>query len=52
MTHNERLKFMRQWLKDLNDIYPDENKKEIECLSCAIKECHKNVSRQGSKKRH
>lgn len=50
MTHNERLKFMRQWLKDLNDIYPDENKKEIECLSWAIKECHKNVSRQESKK--
>jgi hypothetical protein len=49
MTHKERLKFMREWLKDLNDIYPEENKKEIECLGWAIKECHKNESRRESK---
>ena len=52
MTHQERLKFMRDWLKDLNNIYPDENKKEIECLSWAIKECHKNESRRESKKNY
>lgn len=48
MTHSERLKFMRQWLKDLNNIYPDENKKEIECLNWAIKECQRNVNKKAS----
>lgn len=41
MNHNERLRFMRAWLKDLNDIYPKDNQKEIECLSLAIKQCQK-----------
>ena len=52
MTHKERLKFMREWLKDLNNIYPEENQKEIECLGWAIKECQKNESRREDKNRN
>ena len=48
MTHNERLKFMRRWLDGLKNTYPDENKREIECLSWAIKECQRNVNRKES----
>lgn len=51
MTHSERLKFMREWLKTLNDTYPDEHKKEIECLGWAIKECQRNVNKKASEGR-
>ena len=51
MNHDERLKFMRLWLKDLNNIYPKDNQKEIECLSCAIKQCQKNVDSKRDKQR-
>ena len=51
MTHSERLKFMREWLKTLNDTYPDEHKKEIECLGWAIKECQRNVNKKTSEGR-
>ena len=43
MNNNERLKFMREWLFDLNRYYPEKNKNEIECLNWAIKQCQKNV---------
>ena len=46
MTPQERLKFMREWVKDLNDTYPEENKNAIECLNWAIKQCQKNVDRK------
>lgn len=49
MEHNKRLLFMREWLKELNK-YPEENKKEIECLGWAIKQCQKNVDKIKSKK--
>lgn len=44
MTPEQRLKFMRGWLKDLSD-FPEKNKNEIECLNWAIKQCQKNVDR-------
>ena len=50
MTHNERLSFMRDWLTNLQLYYPEEHKKEIECLSWAIKQCKKNVDRKRDKK--
>lgn len=46
MDNNERLKFMRDWLKDLQTTNPEDNKKEIECLGWAIKQCKKNVDRK------
>ena len=57
MTHAERLKFMRRWLKDLNnaDVDDGEGRREIEkekeCLSWAIKECQKSVDRKVAEKR-
>lgn len=52
MNHNERLKFMREWLKDLKNIFPEDNQKEIECLSWAIKQCQKNVDRKRDKEKN
>lgn len=49
MTHTERLRFLREWLKELNATYPDENQKKIECLGWAIKECEKSESRRASR---
>lgn len=61
MDNNERLKFMREWLKELECyspkdtyIYREEDKqtrKKIECLGWAIKQCHKNVDRKRDKDR-
>lgn len=51
MTHNERLSFMRDWLANLKLYYPEENKKEIECLGWAIKQCMKNVDRKRDKEK-
>lgn len=51
MNHNERLKFMRDWLEDLKNIYPEDNQKEIECLGWAIKQCQKNVDRKRDKEK-
>ena len=48
MNHDERLKYMRAWLRDLKTIFPEDNKKEIECLSWAIKQCQKNVNKKRS----
>lgn len=56
MDNNERLKFMREWLKELEDcspkgtyIYREEYKrmrKKIECLGWAIKRCQQSVDRK------
>ena len=51
MDVNDRLKFMRLWLNDLKNIDPEENKKEIECLGWAIKQCQKNVDRKRDKEK-
>lgn len=51
MNHNERLKYMRDWLKYLENIHPEENKREIECLGWAIKQCQKNVDRKRDKEK-
>lgn len=51
MAPQERLKYMREWLKHLNDTYPEDNKKKIECLNWAIKQCQKNVDRNRDSKR-
>ena len=48
MNHSERLKYMRDWLKDLENTCPEEIKK-AECLSWAIKQCQKNVDRKRDK---
>lgn len=46
----QRLSFMRSWLKKLNE-FPEENKREIECLGWAIKNCQKNVDKKRSEMR-
>lgn len=51
MAPQERLEFMRDWLKDLNNTYPENHKKEIECLNWAIKQCQKNVDSKRDKQR-
>ena len=51
MNHSEKLKFMRDWLEDLKNIYPEDNQKEIECLGWAIKQCQKNVDRKRDKEK-
>ena len=51
MNVDDRLRFMRNWLKDLNRLYPEEHRKEIECLGWAIKQCQKNVDRNRDKKK-
>lgn len=51
MMPEQRLKFMREWLNDLNRYYPEEHKNEIECLNWAIKQCQKNVDRNRDKKK-
>lgn len=51
MNVDDRLRFMRNWLKDLNNFYPEDNQKKIECLSWAIKQCQKNVDRNRDKKK-
>lgn len=51
MTHKERLSFMRDWLATLQLYYPEKSKKEVECLSWAIKQCQKNVDRKRDKER-
>lgn len=48
MTHQERLKVMREWVKELKTTQPQENKK-IESLNWAIKICLKHVSKKSSK---
>lgn len=45
MNNDKRLKFMRDWLKDLQTVLP-ENDKKIECLSWAIKKCQSSVNRK------
>lgn len=56
MDNNERLKFMREWLKEL-ESYSFENtymrseeeksiRKKIECLGWAIKRCQQSVDRK------
>jgi len=61
MDNNERLKFMREWLKELEDCSPKDTyscreedkrmRKKIECLGWAIKQCRKNVDRKADKER-
>lgn len=51
MNVDDRLKFMRDWLKDLKNILPEDNQKEIECLGWAIKQCQKNLDRNRDKKK-
>lgn len=61
MDNNERLKFMREWLKELEGCYPKDTyiyreddkcmRKKIECLGWAIKQCRKNVDRKADKER-
>ena len=46
----QRLRFMRSGLKKLNE-FPEENKREIECLGWAIKNCQKNVDKKRSEMR-
>lgn len=50
MNVDDRLKFMRDWVKYVNDTYPEENQKKIECLNWAIKQCQKTLDRNRSKK--
>ena len=48
MDNNERLKFMREWLKEL-EYYSVEDKhfrKKVECLGWAIKRCQQSVDRK------
>lgn len=52
MNVDDRLKFMRDWVKELNKIYPEEHQKEIECLNWAIKQCQKNVDSNRDKKKN
>ena len=49
MIPEQRLKFMREWLHDLNRYNPEDHKNEIECLNWAIKQCQKNVDRNRDK---
>lgn len=53
MDNNERLKFMREWLKDLEYFSKEDKniKRKVECLSWAIKQCQKNVDRKRDKER-
>lgn len=53
MDNNERLKFMREWLKEL-EYYADEDKqfrKKVECLGWAIKKCKSSVDRKADKEK-
>ena len=52
MTVDDRLKFMRMWVNDLQKYYPEDHKNEIECLNWAIKQCQKNVDSNRDKKRN
>lgn len=51
MDNNERLRFMREWIKEL-EPYIDNDKhtrKKIECLGWAIKRCQQSVDRKRDK---
>lgn len=53
MDNNERLKFMREWLKEL-EYYAEEDKhfrKKVECLGWAIKQCKKYTDRKAEKEK-
>lgn len=52
MTIDERLKFMRAWVYDLNKYYPEGRKEQIECLNWAIKQCQQNVNRKRAQKKN
>lgn len=53
MDNNERLKFMREWLKELEYCAEEDKhfRKKVECLGWAIKQCKKYTDRKAEKEK-
>lgn len=53
MDNNERLKFMREWKKDLEQFAEEDKniRRKVECLGWAIKKCKSSVDRKADKER-